>query len=251
MIGPARIAAGLRRRERMRRLRGDAVQCPCCQRSFAHFEDDWNRPDAICPRCGSHERHRLLRLWLERRADLRGRVLHFAPEYAISRWLAGRPELDYVTSDYAAGSGADLRLDMTAIDLPDASFDVVIASHVLEHVADDRAALAEVRRILRPGGRAIVMVPVDHDRPHTYDDPSITAPADRERAYRQHDHLRLYGADVAERLSLPGLRFAAEAYARELGPRLRERHRLLEADEIYVGRAGPGGGPPPPGARTS
>ena len=143
-----------------------------------------------------------------------------------------------MTSDYAPGSGADLQLDITAIDLPDASFDAIIASHVLEHVADDRAALAELRRVLRPGGRAIVMVPVDHDRPDTYEDPAIATPAARQRAYRQHDHLRLYGADVADRLSLPGLRFTADAYARELGPRLRARHRLLEADEIYVGRAG-------------
>jgi SAM-dependent methyltransferase len=234
VIGPARILAGLRRRELMRRLRGDAVQCPCCQRTFARFADDRNRPDAVCPRCGSHERHRLLRLWLERRGELAGRVLHFAPEYCLEGWLRRRPGLDYVTSDFAGG-GADLRLDMTAIDLPDASVDVVIASHVLEHVADDRAALTELCRVLRPGGRAIVMVPVDHDRAHTYEDPSIDTPAARERAYRQHDHLRLYGADVAARLSVPGLPFAADAYATELGPGVRARHRLLEVDEVYVG----------------
>jgi SAM-dependent methyltransferase len=235
VIGPARIAAGLRRRERMRRLRGDAVQCPCCGRSFAHFADDWNRPDALCPRCGSHERHRLLRLWLERRGDLHGRVLHFAPEYCLSGWLRGLTQIDYVTSDLA-DRRADLHLDMTAIDLPDASFDTVIASHVLEHIADERAAVSELARVLAPGGRAIVMVPVDHTRPDTYEDPSITSPAARQRAYRQSDHLRLYGADVARRLGTPGLAFTADAYAVELGPRARVRHRLLEADEIYVGR---------------
>ncbi len=69
-----------------------------------------------------------------------------------------------------------------------------------------------------------------------FEDPSISSPAARERAYRQLDHLRLYGADVAARLSGPGLMFTAEAYATELGPRLVERHRLLEVDEIYVGR---------------
>jgi len=220
----------------MRRLRGDAVECPCCGRAFARFADDWNRAAAICPRCGSHERHRLLRLWLASRGELRGRLLHFAPEYCISGWLATRPELDgYVTSDFG-GRGADLQLDMTALDLPDASFDIVIASHVLEHIVDERAAVDELARVLKPGGRAIVMVPVDLGRADTYEDPGITTPADRERAYRQDDHVRLYGADAAARLSRPGLAFTADRYAVELGAAARERHVLLEDDEIYVAR---------------
>jgi SAM-dependent methyltransferase len=234
VIGPGRAAAGLRRRARMYRLRGDAVACPCCGRTFARFADDWNRPDALCPGCGSHERHRLLRLWLEREADLRGRVLHFAPEYCLTGWLRTRPGIDYVTSDFV-GRGTDLALDMTAIDLPDASFDAIIASHVLEHIADEAAAVRELARVLRPGGRAIVMVPVDLGRERTYEDPAITTPAAREAAYRQHDHLRLYGADVAARLSRLELVFTTCSYAVKLGPSVRSRHRLLYDDEIYVG----------------
>ena len=80
------------------------------------------------------------------------------------------------------------------------------------------------------------MVPVDHARPDTFEDPAITTPAARRRAYRQSDHVRLYGADVARRLGSSGLVFTADAYAVELGARARARHRLLEADEIYVGR---------------
>ncbi len=234
MTGPGRVAAGVRRRALMWRLRGEAVECPCCGRTFARLADDWNRPDALCPGCGSHERHRLLRLWLEREADLGGRVLHFAPEYCLSGWLRARPEIDYVTSDFA-GRGTDLALDMTAMAVADASFDVIIASHVLEHIADEAAAVAEMARVLRPGGRAILMVPVDLGRGCTYEDPAITTPAARERAYRQHDHVRLYGADVVARLSRPDLVFTAYSYAVALGAAARERHRLLADDEIYVG----------------
>jgi len=67
-------------------------------------------------------------------------------------------------------------------------------SHVLEHITDDRAAMRELRRILRPGGWAIVMVPIEHGRTTTYEDPSITTPEERERAYWQSDHVRLYAA---------------------------------------------------------
>jgi predicted SAM-dependent methyltransferase len=160
-------------------------------------------------------------------------VLHFAPEWSLERWLRAQPELDYQTSDL--NGPADLQLDITAIALPDESVDVVIASHVLEHVEAERSALREVRRILRPGGRAIVLVPIDHDRTATYEDPAIVTPHERERAYRQHDHVRLYGRDVVSRLSAEGLRFSADRYAHELGPEARRRYGLLEVDEIYVG----------------
>ena len=42
---------------------------------------------------------------------------------------------------------------------PDAAFDAVLSHEVIEHVADDRLAAAEMIRVLRPGGRAIVFCP--------------------------------------------------------------------------------------------
>lgn len=228
------IAAAIRRRRLRFRLRGDAVECPCCGAHFARFADAPNRAEAICAQCGAQERHRLLRLWLTERHRLRGRVLHLAPEHALSGWLAAQGTIEYVTSNYPDRGAAELSLDITQTDLPDDSFDVIIASHVLEHIAAERAALNELARLTRPGGEVIVMVPADLKRESTLEDPSIVSPEQRTAAYLQHDHVRLYGRDVARRLAGGGMEVQTHRYATELGPQRRARHGLLESDEIYV-----------------
>ncbi|MEA2130734.1 MAG: hypothetical protein QOJ85_3625, partial [Solirubrobacteraceae bacterium] len=180
----SRLATAMRVRAATARHRGSAVRCPLCDHAFDRFKDDWNRPDALCWRCGSHERHRGQWLLLQRRPELLEHarsLLHFSPEWCLRRRLAERPGLRYVTTDLDPSQDVDLRLDVTALELPDGAFDAVICSHVLEHVPDDAAAMAELRRVTAPGGFALVMVPLALDRVVTYEDPAIIDPADRER----------------------------------------------------------------------
>lgn len=183
-------------------LRGSERECPCCGGRFQRMS---RRRIAgfggICPRCRSHPRHRAIVLLLARGEPSGRRVLHFAPEPLFDRFFAERPEFDRVTADLYAP--ADLRLDITHMDLPDGSFDLILCSHVLEHVPDDRAAISELRRVLRPGGTALVLTPYRPDRP-TYEDPSITAPLDRMVAFGQQDHVRIYGTDLPDRLRSGG-----------------------------------------------
>jgi len=217
------------------RWRGDAVQCPCCGRTWAAFVPDWNRPDAICPGCGAHERHRALWLHLRDRAAVGEgplRMLHFAPEHALDRRLELLPELERVTCDLDRG-GVDVAADITALPFRDASFDAVLCSHVLEHVEDDRTAMAELARVLRPGGWLVVLVPIDHDRRHTYEDPSVTEPSERERAFWQHDHVRLYAPDIAVRLRAAGLDVSTERPAQRLSAGDRARCGLMESETIF------------------
>jgi SAM-dependent methyltransferase len=56
-------------------------------------------------------------------------------------------------------AAAALSADATNLPFPDGSFDVIIAAEILEHVPNDGAALAEIARVLRPGGRVAVTVP--------------------------------------------------------------------------------------------
>jgi SAM-dependent methyltransferase len=123
-------------------------------------------------------------------------VLHFAPESAVARLL---PDNNYRSADMNRGT-ADLMLDVTAIDLPSRSVDVVVINHVLEHVSDDRRALAELFRILREGGVLIVTIPIIEGWDVTYEDRSVIAPEDRNLHFGQKDHLRYYGRDFRDRV---------------------------------------------------
>jgi SAM-dependent methyltransferase len=195
-------AGDLKARLSARLLRGEGRECPCCGGRFRRMSrlliSGWG---GICPRCRSHRRHRGIALLLAR-GELPGRrLLHFAPEPLLDPVFQRLPEVERVTADLHAP--ADLRLDITDMELSDSSFDLVLCSHVLEHVPDDRAAMRELHRVLADGGLALVLVPY---RPGvtTYEDPSITAPIDRMVAFGQQDHLRIYGSDLPDRLREAG-----------------------------------------------
>jgi SAM-dependent methyltransferase len=153
------------------------------------------------PRCRSHPRHRAIALLLAR-GDLAGlRLLHFAPEPLFDPVFARLPAIERVTADLYAP--ADLRLDITHIDLPNGSFELTVCSHVLEHVPGDRAAMSEHYRVLSHGGLALVLTPYRPGRP-TYENPSITKPLDGMVAFGQQDHVHIYGNDLADRLRRAG-----------------------------------------------
>ncbi len=235
----SRIAAAVRLRAVTARHRGDAVTCPVCEHSFDAFKSDWNRTGALCWRCGSHERHRAQWLLLQRRPELLDNarsLLHFSPEWCLRQRLQAIPGLRYVTADLNP-DGVDLKLDITALDLPDDAFDAVLCSHVLEHVPDDAAAMRELRRITAPQGFCLVMVPLALDRQSTYEDPAITAPEDREREFLQFDHVRLYAPDIADRLRAAGFDVETIDMHAELGAEQAARYRLLASDLIFICRS--------------
>ena len=173
---------------------GTGVTCPCCGahlRRFARFHGESEQ----CPHCESLRRHRALLLYLRdelRVASTGGRVLHFAPEPSLQRWVASLDAVSYVSVDLESPL-ADVRADITKLPFEDDSFDLVICSHVLEHVPDDRTAIAELFRVVRPRGTAVIQVPAA-EVDETLEDPSVTDPAEREQLFGQYDHVRVCGA---------------------------------------------------------
>jgi SAM-dependent methyltransferase len=215
---------------------GNECSCPCCGGNYRKFVPYMiGRINPVCPGCGSFARHRLLFLYLKNRTNIfsdRLRVLHFAPEYWMQNLLRAKPNLDYVSTDLDSPLAME-KADIMNLRYADCSFDVILCSHVLEHVCDDRAALRELFRVLRPGGWAILQVPLDNSREVTFEDPNIVTAQDRELYYWQADHVRLYGRDFKQRVEQAGFQVKQDPYISELGFETVQRFGLSAGEDIY------------------
>jgi SAM-dependent methyltransferase len=193
---------------RARLFAGNRHACPICGARLRVFLR-LNRPTfRWCPVCRSLQRHRLVWLLMERRilprlaGVQRPAILHFAPEGALAERLRDHAGAGYVSMD-RYDRQAMVLCDICAIPLATAAVDLVYCSHVLEHVEQDDRAMGEMRRALRTGGVAVILVPLLGER--TFEDPRITDPVERERVFGQHDHVRWYGDDIRDRLAAAGL----------------------------------------------
>jgi SAM-dependent methyltransferase len=135
-------------------------------------------------------------------------MLHIAPERAFFQKFGREKQIQYFPADkfmpgfhYPRGTK---KIDILDISYPDNFFDAILCCHVLEHVDNDLQAMKEFYRVLKPGGWAILQVPIDYNSADTFEDDTITAPEEREKYFGQHDHLRLYGRDYPQRLIQAG-----------------------------------------------
>lgn len=157
-----------------------------------------------------------------------------APEPALSAVIGKHSNIDYLTADLNSAS-AMVKMDITEIDYPDQSFDVIICNHVLEHIIDDSRAMSELRRVLKSGGWGILQVPISLSLAQTYEDFSITDPTEREQVFGQSDHVRIYAIDYLDRLKESG--FQVDPFAwwtdREFSDS-NNKYGLLKDESIFV-----------------
>lgn len=222
--------------------RGKGRVCPICGtrlRKFMPYGYGPVRDDALCPNCLSLERHRQLWLYLKEQTSLFTEypvLLHIAPEVCLMRHLRrhySKANCErYVTADLESPL-ADLHFDVQQIPLADNSVDAIICNHLLEHVEDDRKALRELHRILRPGGWAVIMVPEQKDRKVTFEDDSITDPKERATVFGQYDHRRIYGADYTQRVAAQGFQVESIDYFKTKENSSRKEYSLGH-DTIYI-----------------
>ncbi|GAB4459319.1 MAG: class I SAM-dependent methyltransferase [Armatimonadaceae bacterium] len=216
--------------------------CPVCEQGFRRFlsraiGNNFDRDDCECPHCGCSERHRLAWLVLNQKTDFFSsqprKMLHVAPEgFFLSKFQEAIGE-GYITADLM-NPKVMVKMDITDIQYPEESFDIVYCSHVLEHVSDDRKAMREFARVLKKDGWAFLQVPLFLEK--TEEDPTITDPAERLRRFGQEDHLRLYGPDFVDRLQEAG--FVVKMYKASdvASPEEIKRMGLFnrETGEVYI-----------------
>lgn len=195
------------------------------------------RLKAQCPVCKSTDRERLLYLYLSKRTDIfknRVKLLHVAPEPGLSARFKNSSNIDYLTADISS-SEVMVKMDITDINYPDGSFDIIICNHVLEHIIDDSKAMQELCRVLKPGGWGILQVPISLSLEQTFEDFSVTEPAAREEVFGQSDHVRIYAMDYVERLNRSG--FTVRLFNWWEDPELvgaDNRYGLLQDESLFL-----------------
>ncbi len=222
---------------------GEGKRCPICgckRRKFLPYGYVTSRDNALCPSCLALERHRLLWLYLERETQLSESLptlLHIAPEVSIMKKLKqlySRHPKRYLTADLESPL-AYLHFDVQNIPIDDNYTQVIICNHLLEHVADDRLAMRELYRIMKPGGWGIMLSPVEYDRATTFEDDTITDKGERTRIFGQYDHRRIYGRDYADRLREAGFAVEEIEYYKQLSEQERTEFALTD-EVIYLVR---------------
>lgn len=166
--------------------------CPICGGTvFGLGPKGRHSPNGALPRCAgcqSLERHRIFRVMFDRLGPetfSAWTAIQFSPDATIDpTWFATHELSVY---------GGPSSIDIQKIDRPDASYDLVACSHVIEHVGDDRGALRELLRIAKPDGMLYLAFP-DPFREAVTRDWGFPKP-------EKHGHWRVYGADVVERFT--------------------------------------------------
>lgn len=235
------VPPSVRRRIKLQLHKGTAYTCPFCDYRAKDLAPAGHsfpvlvqravvgggvRPSK-CWNCGSSDRERLIFLYLKDvlrffESSNEKSVLHVAPEKRLSRFLMSADIGRYECGDlFAEGYNPPAYVrNLDVLDLPfdQDTFDLVMCNHVLEHIESDGVAMAELHRVLKRGGIAILQVPISANSPRTLEDFSITNPRQREQTFGQFDHVRIYGHDYADRLRAVGFKVErlslASQYAR-------------------------------------
>ncbi|MHA6697873.1 class I SAM-dependent methyltransferase [Chryseobacterium sp. A301] len=222
-------------------FRGKDFTDPIDKRSYRKFLPygyGTPRPGALAPGTLSLERHRQMWLYLEKETSFFSdslKVLHMAPEQAFFKRFKRMKNLHYVSADLYSPI-VDVKADLLQLPFENEEFDVVFCNHVLEHIVEDRKAMSELYRVLKPGGWGILQVPLKRSEKQTYEDFSITDPKERQIHFGQYDHVRWYGMDYFTRLESVGFEVEVLEYSKNFSKQEQKRYGLSENEILPIVR---------------
>lgn len=165
--------------------------------------------NVFCPNCQSKARDRLVKYALDTYENINDKqVLHLSPEPVLYEYIKNKSKVITADLDPEIYQTIDKKVrkeDATSFSFSDNQFDIVIANHILEHIPDDRKAMLEIFRILKPDGRAVLQVPFSNTIDNTLEEPSIQDPERQSALFGQKDHVRIYKlTDFLDRLREAG-----------------------------------------------
>lgn len=220
-------------------LKGNKFTDPIDNKSFRTFLPYGygnQRNNVLSPSTLSLERHRLLWLYLKDKTDFfttQKKVLHIAPEQCFLKRFKQLKNLDYITADLYSPI-ADVKADICNLPFKNNEFDVIFCNHVLEHIEDDKKAMSELYRVLKPNGFGIFQIPQDLTREKTYEDFTITSPKERAKHFGQYDHVRIYGKDYFNKLRSAGFKVDEINYSSEINDELVKKYCLVKNEILPV-----------------
>jgi SAM-dependent methyltransferase len=205
---------------------GSGYTCNICTASYQKFIPDFpwaeNKQaldnnhviagygeNVFCPNCMSTSRERLvIALLTDKFSVKQKKILHLSPEKNIYLFLKSRAVVttaDLMPGFYKTIDGLVQKQDATQFNFDSNIFDMVVGNHILEHIPDDRKAMKEINRVLKPGGCAILQVPFSEAIAATIETPGINDPVMQSKLYGQKDHVRIYALnDYVSRLQETG-----------------------------------------------
>lgn len=253
----------VKRAIKLPRYLGNDYRCPICGAGLRAFRPMWKSywrdfakfapihpPTAFetlnleaftCPRCDAFDRDRLTSIYLDEvfksfDHNRTYRLLEFAPGDALHKKLKRYPFIAYRSADLSRKT-VDERVDLTdMVAYPNRSLDIILCSHILEHIPEDRKAMREIARVLKPDGFAVILVPLVVGLDETHEDPSMNTEALRWKYFGMGDHVRQYGKrDLIARLEAAGLN-VEQVGIDHFGAEMFRRAGIAENSVLYVVR---------------
>ena len=204
---------------------GNKCYCPVCDSNFSRFisipevtksdlfltdilvnghrnsitnYETFNFQTFFCPICGAQDKVRMMAFFIKNflnksnNGQTKIKLLHFTPEAGLYDFLSKINNIEYYTSDLER-TDVDFNFDLhNCTEIENNSFDLIICSHVLEHVENDKRCMSEIKRMLKQNGIALLMVPIMLTIDKDYENDAITIPEQRLLHFGQEDHVRLY-----------------------------------------------------------